>query len=86
MIRHAQAAVNVTLENDGNMSFAVNLCSVVQEERHSVDGTRTQLLHIPLVYSDANADGILRTNQIKRNKRWNKGLATCNGAKRKQAT
>ena len=86
MIRHAQAAVNVALENDRDMSFAVNLCSVVQEKCHSVDGTRTQLLHIPLVYSAANADGILRTNQFKSNKRWNKGVATCNGAKRKQAT
>jgi hypothetical protein len=73
LICHAQAAVDVTLENDRNVSFVVEFYGVLQEKSNSVDRTRAQLLHIPLVNSSANADRVLIANVTSKNKWWHDG-------------
>jgi hypothetical protein len=87
LLRNAQTVV-VTFENNWNVSLVINLSSVIQEEGSSVDSACAQLFHVPLIYSYADADGVLHINKkpktvIMSAQKW---IITWRGANFKQAT
>jgi hypothetical protein len=79
-------AVVVTFENDWNVGLIINFSSVIQEDSSSVHSACAQLIHIPLVNSYANTDGVLKTNEKPKTETMRAQIVTWRGANFRHAT